>query len=552
MKRNLALCTLALCTVLSATASQPLRRQVTRLDADGKEIVVERRGDDRFAWWQDADDQCYAMDEQRHTLRPIDGGYVEMRRQMNASTPDGLGEYGRSGQGVVRSLGNPLIPVIMVAFSDLDFLPEDDKVKVGRFLNEEGYRDEQYAVGSVADYFEHNSRGLFRPRFEVVAKVTLSGDYKSYGAHSGSANDAQRKAAVNEAVALAEAQGVDFSKFATDGRAPLISIMHAGPGEQEDYGSDYGDFFWAHFSQSVVNAGTTTFDGYLLTNETLRDFDKEGNLTLERMTGIGTFCHEFSHALGLPDMYDVSGSNSHTPGYWDVMDYQFMYDGYRPMEYSAYERSLMGWLSVAELDADAAGSVFTLGPLTAERAEGEADAYRIVNPADPNEYFLLENRKKNNFYQSTFLGEGMLVWHIFYDSAIWASNRVNTNPSQQRVKVVPADGMWQPNTDLNKRDEANQRYSFTGDVFPGYANVTSFGCELDDYYNGHFDQPVGNISLDESGNIHFAFSPITSLQGITWNASTTTAPYDLQGRQHHNTPLKGGIYVSGSRKQMWR
>lgn len=471
---------------------------------------------------------------------------------MVASTPDGLGSYGVSGEGVVKSIGSPTIPVIMLAFADLDFLPANDKTKVDRFLNEEGYNDETYAVGSVADYFKLSSKGHFKPHFEVVAKVTLPNGYKYYGAKSGGATDARRSEAIREAVRLAEAQGVDFSKYSTGGRSPLISVLHAGPGEQEDFGDDYQDYFWAHFSQTTISGSTTTFDSYLLTNETMRDFDDAGNLTDEYMTGIGTFCHELGHALGLPDMYDVNGTTNgagNTPGYWDVMDYQFMYNGFRPMEYSAYERSMMGWINVKDITKSGRNSTYDLAPLGTAQ-EDEDEAYRIVSLDNDKEYFILENRQKSTFYMDNMLGSGMLVWHINYDSNLWSGNRVNIDANHQRVSVVPADGAWQSNRDLNLRDADNKRYTFTGDLFPGYANVTTFDSELCKFETGKFEGSINNIEVNnDNKHVTFTYADPTIITNIgACGAQGREALYDLQGRLVQSAVVPAGLYIQGGRK----
>lgn len=564
MKKTLL--SLAALMAMSAFASQPLRRYVTRTTDDGRTVCVTRYGTDKFSWWEDTEGVHYTFDATSHRLttlsetafrealansRPQDPMTTPThgpRHSMCASTADGLGAYGVSGEGVVTSIGTPTIPVIMVAFADLDFLPANDKSKIDRFLNEEGYHDEKYAVGSVADYFDLSSKGHFKPRFDVVAKVTLPNGYKYYSAKSGSATDARRSEAIREAVRLAEEQGVDFSKYAASGRTPLISVLHAGPGEQEDFGSDYEDFFWAHFSQTVISAKTTTFDSYLLTNETMRDFDDDGNVTDEYMTGIGTFCHEMGHALGLPDMYDVNhGTNGagNTPGYWDVMDYQFMYNGYRPMEYSAYERSMMGWLKVKDITP--LGNTHDLAPL-GKALEGEEEAYRIVNPDNEREYFILENRQKSTFYMDNMLGSGMLVWRIDYDSNLWSGNRVNIDAAHQRVSVVPADGAWQQNGDLNLRDADNKRYTFAGDLFPGYAGVTTFDANLGTFVAGKFEGAVSNIEVrDEDKHVTFTYALPTPV-GLH-NALPTPAAeslYDLQGRRT-DAKARKGLYIKNDK-----
>lgn len=529
-------------------ASQPLRRTINKTLEDGSVVAVERRGTAEYSWWQSADGRCFEMTPNK-TLRSINTAVPTIHRAMNASTEDGLGAYGKSGMGVIKSLGSPVIPVVLIAFSDMDFLKEDDAVKIDRFLNEEGYKDERFAVGSVADYFVANSGGLFHPHFEVLTKVTLSKGYKYYGAHLDSDNDAHRHEAVKEAISLAEAQGVDFSKYATDGYAPLISFIHAGPGEQEDYGDDYGDFLWAHYMHSPIQTETAIFSSYLISNETLRDFDEDGNVTQEKLTGIGTFCHEFSHALGIPDTYDVNhdnGGEANTPGYWDVMDYQFMYDGYRPMEYNAYERSMLGWMKMADLNKTEQNGHYDLLPLASEIPDGNV-AYRIVNPQNPNEYFILENRQKTAFYQEALLGSGLLVWHIDYDSSAWGGNCVNISADHPRIKVVPADGQWQSKYDISIRDENNQRYTFTGDVFPGYANVTTFDCSLGNFYTGGFDESVFGISVKDK-IVRFYYGDPTSIAlPLAENIDESAPLYDLQGRELSHA-ASSGIYIQNNKK----
>ena len=145
----------AFAIMLSASASQPLRRTITLTTEDGQTVSVVKRGGPDFSWWESADGKCYELS------RNTDGNHAgrvlkaianpcasvldgqRMHKAMSASTEDGLGEYGTSGKGVVSSLGSPVIPVIMVAFNDLDFLPGNDEAKITRFLNEEGYKDEQ-------------------------------------------------------------------------------------------------------------------------------------------------------------------------------------------------------------------------------------------------------------------------------------------------------------------------------------------------------------------------------------------------------------------------
>lgn len=474
-------------------------------------------------------------------------------RAMDTRLDNGLGAYGESAKGSVPSVGSPLIPVIMVAYSDLDFLPSTDATKLSRWLGEEGYHDEPYAVGSVADYFRDNSYGLFTPRFEVVARVTLANGCKYYGAHSGGSNDVRPTSLVSEAIGLAVAQGVDFSRFATDGHVPIVSIVHAGPGEQEDFGYQFpgqssDDYIWAHYRPMTNRTGSATIDSYIITNEAMRYFDSAGNVTRSAMTGIGTFCHEFCHALGLADHYDVNGSSGgsgHTPGLWDVMDYQFMLDGYRPSCLSAYERCCLGWLDIPLLPFEATGAVALL-PLDAPAADDAepyaARAYLITHPDHPTQHIILENRQPSPWHVDRFgnmvvLGTGMLAWSIDYDRSAWSSNAVNTLAAHQRVAVIPADGAWQQ---VNYGEG-----TYPGDPFPGTHNVTTFSPEsiTPSALSFYFDA-LREISEGSDGRITFRFDSPTGLSAAA--AAAPGVAYDLSGRRLREVP-ESGLYIEGGK-----
>lgn len=54
--------------------------------------------------------------------------------------------------------------------------------------------------------------------------------------------------------------------------------------------------------------------------------------------GIGTICHEFSHCLGYPDLYDTDYTGNFGMSSFDLMDYGgYNGDGFCPAGYTAYE-----------------------------------------------------------------------------------------------------------------------------------------------------------------------------------------------------------------------
>lgn len=532
--------------LLEAQASGPLRRTRTLPLSDTESVEVQKVGNAEYSWYESADGRRWLRDAHtRQFVRWSGEGYNVPSYAYSASGDHGMGIPGTSGLGVVSSVGEPRIPVIMVAYADLDFQEGTDCTKVSRFLNERGYTDEALAKGSVADYFIACSYGKFTPRFDVVAKVTLKNSYKYYGAHQGALNDAHVTDLVKEAVEQACAQGVDFAPYAVDGTAPIVSIIHAGPGEHEDYGDDCDDYVWAHFRPMKIPAEGVSFASYIINNETLRYF-KDEVVEMEPMTGIGTFCHEFGHALGLPDMYDTNGEadgRGDTPGYWDIMDYQFMYDGYRPTSYSAYERSMLGWLPIRPLTENGA---YTLIPLDDMAAEGSLQAVCVVNPQNPSEYFIFENRRKSDFYASSYLGEGMLVWHIDYSETLWNQNLVNTDATLQHVQVVPADGQWQSVKDVTLTDDAGKRYTYPGDIFPGYEEVTTFDGGTAKFHFGSLEDAIHDIKVNDDGTVSFLFSSATGIANITVESAPHPMIYDIEGRRLKTIPLRGLYILDGS------
>ena len=100
------------------------------------------------------------------------------------------------------------------------------------------------------------------------------------------------------------------------------------------------------------STGSRVFDGKILYDYACSS-ELKGN-SGSNMCGIGTFCHEFSHVLGLPDLYDTEYSGHNTLGSWDIMDYGgYSNNGRTPPSFSSYERFYLGWLTPTILNSAA-------------------------------------------------------------------------------------------------------------------------------------------------------------------------------------------------------
>lgn len=476
-------------------------------------------------------------------------------RALNAINSDGLGTYGKPSNGCVKSIGEIRIPVIMVEFPDMTFAETTTIEKVSRMLNEKGYHDEQHTKGSVKDYFENQSSELFSPNFEIVAKVTADNSYAEYGKNSGSKIDIGTQKLILEAINKAENQGADFTKYYVDGNVPLVNIFYAGPGEHSSFEEGCENYLWAHFTEHTFTSNNgARIKSYFIGNEIFQTYKRDENgiltPTSSKLDGIGVFCHEFSHALGLPDFY-YTGSDTNiyeslmTMDFWSIMDYgQYAYDGYAPVPYTAYEKCYMGWLDIKELTPENTGEnkLYATGVDSVENT-----AYLIRSDAKSSEYYILENRQETSVWHPAFLGTGMLVLHVDYDSNSWSYNRPNNDPNHQRMQYIPADSHKQSNS---KKTGWND---YKGDLFPGitknYQLTDTSTPAAETFATPYLGKPIYDIS-EENEVITFFYLKDKEASAI--NTPVIDTPkiqslYDIYGRQIAN-PVKGNIYIKNGKK----
>ena len=576
-------------------ATPPVRRAYTYKQSNGEMLTVYKHGNGHFVMYtlengmpllaNDKGDLCYIVEQNGRavasttlasaskavaksnafmtssaevadmlsaTFTPVT---EKKTRNATATNADGLGTYGVSAKGSVKSIGAPTIPVIMVEFADKKFAEGTTPEKLTRLFNEKGYADEDMTVGSVKDFYEAQSFGLFVPSFDVVATVVLDNGYAYYGKNASNGSiDAKSRDMVKEAIQKATNAGVDFNKYATNGEVPLVSLYYAGPGEHSAFEAGCENYLWAHYAGlSNTTIGGVKFKSYFVGNE-LFQYYKEGEngeaiVTDSQIDGIGIFCHEFSHALGLPDFY-YTGSNAEvasrllTMDFWSIMDYgQYAYDGYAPVTYTAYERNFLGWMELTELTEEMKGEV----KLHCADADMDAPkAYILKNPANAAEYYILENRQKTT-WQPGFLGTGMLVLHVDYNSSAWQYNSPNNTEGHPRMSYVPADNLKQSAATKTSWND------YKGDLYPGIAqnfNLTSTSIPATTLYTGGMlEKPIYDIS-EADGVITFYYlqdKETTAINAPTIAVTPKQAVYDLSGRRIAQ-PTQGGIYIQNGKK----
>jgi len=381
--------------------------------------------------------------------------------------------------------GTPKSLVILVNFKDKSFITNSPLTAFTNLLNQTGY-SANGGTGSARDYFSNNSMGTFNPQFDVVGPYTLPNAMAYYGGNDTSGSDKNPRQMVIDACTLASAAGVDFSQYDTDGDGFVdnVFIYYAGNNEAEGASANT---VWPH--RWTLADYTTKFNG-----KTVLDYACTSELrgsSGSNMCGVGTFCHEFGHVLGLDDMYNTNNDYSYnTLSYWDIMDSgPYLNSGRTPPSYSAYERFYLNWLTPIELRTSKNITLDTLTTSNKAFLISQTGNHNL-NGSNPNpvEFFLLENRQ-NKGWDSYLPGHGMLATHIYYNPSTWTNNTPNNISTAMGVDIVEADGVASNAT-------------LSGDPFPGTSKITSWSPTLRSGTN--ISKPLTYIT-EQNGIIKFKF-----------------------------------------------
>jgi M6 family metalloprotease-like protein len=332
--------------------------------------------------------------------------------------------------------GNMKLLVLLIRFPDKK--NEFSQTAFSEFMNKPGFS----GTGSFRDFYLQASAGKFDVNSDVYGWFVAKNNQAYYGIDNG---DDRAAELVAEAIDAAEAAGVNFSVYDNDkdGKVDHLMVVHSGMGAEE---AGITTNIWSHTWSLFY--GSRNYDGVTIGNYTILPETRDYG-----MVGIGVFCHEFGHFLGIPDLYDISSADgiSEGLGNWCLMGTGSWLNHERtPSMLSAWVRERLGWISPVIIRSP---GDYKLSP-----ASSGTQCYKLLTP-NMNEYFLVENRYKSGF-DSALPGSGLAVFHINN------SRYGNYDEKHKLVDLEEADGRTDLDDAVNKGD--------TGDVFPGAANNQSF------------------------------------------------------------------------------
>ena len=360
--------------------------------------------------------------------------------------------------------------VILAQFKDISF--KHEKEDFVRMLTEDGY-DLNGATGSAMEYFNAQFGGKVRFSFDVSEIVTLPFNRTYYGGNGSDGTDKAPAEMIRDACRIADEE-IDFSMYDDDGDGKVDNVFVFFAGSDEAEGAP-DDCIWSHAWYVYSGAGITLkldgvqIDRYACTSEISRRYEPDGKYE-EFLSGIGTFCHEYSHTFGLPDFYDTNyeKEGGWAAGLWgctSLMDSGNMNNfGNTPPNFNAVERELLGIAEAVPIEAD---GQYSLSPV--DQSNG---FYRMETDVE-GEYFLFECRSEKG-WDSYIGGSGMLVYHIDRSSQHarkWlVTNDLNADASHQCADLVEADA--RSDSFANKEEYVNMAGNVKGIYFP-YGDVNA-------------------------------------------------------------------------------
>jgi M6 family metalloprotease-like protein len=409
------------------------------------------------------------------------------------------------------------IPVIAVKYPDVATNPW----AVSEMQKE--LFDGPWPTGTLSKYFKDMSYGQFLVSGKVKGWYQISQNSTFYEADA-SLNNENMKYFLKEAFDLAD-NDIDFRQYDNDGPDDIPNS-----GDDDGYvdviflinaANNIAQHFFMYslwFNGSPYETKDIGING---TPIKIDEYTMQNAIEGDAMMGIGVFCHELGHSLGLPDLYDIDLSSQGICN-WGLMGYY--YSNSRPTGMTAWSKVHLGWIVPQVIKEDS--------QIELKNSYDYPEAVILWKNGNPGkEYFLLENRQKIGF-DATVPGSGLLVWHIdeekfrFGNENYGFDNSGNSDENHRGVDLLKADGL-------------NNDFGSSGDPFPGTSQNVSFNKNTNpsskDYNKEDTGIAVDNISM---ANLKVNFNVSISKSFIN---TIITSP---QAEAHYNS--KNIIEITGS------
>lgn len=370
--------------------------------------------------------------------------------------------------------------VIRAAFPDSPFT-KDDGHTCSMLARAKEYMDAQFA-----------SRGITY-EFIVPPVVTLERNLSYYASDGASGRDVMMYKAVIEACRESDA-AVDFSgtDWDGDGTADGIIVIAAAMNQADSGTAAPDNAIWPCQDRLGDHAMQIRLDGTVIDSFAICTQDD----------GVGTFCHEFAHLFGLPDLYDTDGDGSGglSRGLWKTLSLmdrgRHNCGGTTPPNFSAVEMDFLGLGSAVDLTEP--GS-YALQPLSRKQE------YMRCSGGN-GETILFECRDRNGWDEGSG-GAGMVIYHVDRSTC-------SAGYSDWFKRTLTALERWDANQVNCRRDSP---CASVVEAYPGGAD------RMEEIF---FPQKSSGVSSFTSANGFYFYStraPQLALKDITLNTDGSVA-----------------------------
>ncbi len=489
------------------------------------------------------------------------GGYkrtVEILRMQRAANQFGFNLA--PGRNLAVS-GTRSIPVVCVEFANRTH--HFDAADYQNLLFASDADDPATPRPTLTQYYRDISIGKFSPNGRVFGWYKLPNADSFY---EGTNNGANNNFGELLKFAFEKADdGTDFGDFDNDGPDGIpnsgdddgivdtIFIVHPETGGECGNGNTN---IWSHsFQYSKFNIASgrpfeTKDDSFDENGDPklnadgsskkiqLEDYTVQPGIRCAQSAGppqiieIGVFCHEYGHALGLPDLYDRTPKTADSEGvghYCLMAAGSYGFDSTRaqtPVHMSAWCKAMLGWADIVKVEAD--------NEIILEPVQIRNRVYNLDVPGTSGkEFFLLEFRDANWTglghinWDKDFNPSGLAIWHVdesvgeSFDTWPFAPQDMGQNDAPSRPgSQLP--GFKNPHAlvTLLQRDnqldlEGRNNRGDNGDLFlTGHQFTDDPNCKCGS--RGYDGQPTGIQLIDidliaKVAKVKFATAPASPL-----------------------------------------
>lgn len=242
---------------------------------------------------------------------------------------------------------------------------------------------------SLEEYFDITSGGNFDIDFGPGVKPVWLKMPKGIASYGTSITTCDIAGVLYDSLKTAWESGLNPEDYDLDGNGmPEFFIMIFGGNSWTTGGRVPGDFMSGFNGMNWIMVG--------------EDVLKNNKYDL-KFSPI-TLYHEFSHCIGIWDLYDHTYKNYSPVGGWDIMG-DGVWLGYCGM--SAFHREKLGWLVIKDIKEP---GIYTLDNLDSQTG---TKCLRIPIPDSADEFIMIENRQRvDRGYCKSSPGSGLVFYHL--------------------------------------------------------------------------------------------------------------------------------------------